>query len=44
MITAARYGRLFSCDPMLLLDRPDDDWPFIKALIQVAILDLEAAT
>lgn len=42
MVTAARFGRLFGCDPLAVLDRPEGDWPFVVALYRAAARDIEA--
>ena len=39
---AARYGRLFSCDPMCFLDLPPQHLDIAVAICEAAIADLEA--
>lgn len=41
-MTAARFGRLFQCDPMALLDRDPSDWPILVAIYEAAALDVAA--
>lgn len=41
-MTAARYGRLFRCDPLTLLDRDPSDWPVAVALYEAAARDIES--
>lgn len=41
-MTAARFGRLFNCDPFTVLDRPEDDWPLVLAVYRAAARDIDA--
>jgi hypothetical protein len=41
-VLAARYGRLFQCDPMTFLDLPAHDIEIAIALCEAAISDINA--